>query len=116
MIKITRDQARDMAEAHVEGMHDDLPREGCPECEGLELRDYPVEIDVECLDHHKGGCEGEVEYRPSLTGTGLAIPRCDHHWQARLDWQEEHLRIYPDSPTPPSWFDPEAAGEVWDDE
>jgi hypothetical protein len=26
-------EARDMAEAHAEGLHDDLPREGCPECE-----------------------------------------------------------------------------------
>jgi hypothetical protein len=84
-----------------------------------ELLDNPdpgVEDEPECLDDHQGGCAGKVEYRPSLTGTGMAMPRCDAHWQARLDWQEEHLRIYPDSPNPPSWFDPEAAGEVWDDE
>lgn len=29
--KIARDA--DMVDAHAEGMHDDLPREGCPECE-----------------------------------------------------------------------------------
>lgn len=29
--KIARDC--DMVDAHAEGMHDDLPREGCPECE-----------------------------------------------------------------------------------
>jgi hypothetical protein len=28
-----RDQERDFAEAHAEGLHDDIPREGCPECE-----------------------------------------------------------------------------------
>lgn len=38
---ITREQARDMAEAHAEAMHGGLPREGCPECEGRDLRDYP---------------------------------------------------------------------------
>lgn len=41
-IYITRAQAEDMADAHVEGLHDDLPREGCPECEGRDLRSYPV--------------------------------------------------------------------------
>jgi hypothetical protein len=72
--------------------------------------------EVECLDAHKGGCGGTVEFRPSLTGTGMAIPRCDKHWADRLDFQEEHERIYPDSPIPPAWFDPEAAGERWDDD
>lgn len=69
-----------------------------------------------CLDDHKGGCEGAVELRPSLTGTGTPIPRCDHHWAERLEWQEEHTTIYPDSPIAPDWFDPEAAGERWDEE
>lgn len=71
---------------------------------------------LECLDEHKGGCEGQVELRPSLTGTGTRIARCDAHWQARLDWQEDHDRVYPDGPTPPAWFDPEAAGERWEDD
>lgn len=71
---------------------------------------------VECLDRHKGGCRGEVEYRPSLTGTGTPIPRCDAHWEQRLDFQQEHQRVYPDSPIPPAWFDPEAAGERWDED
>lgn len=38
---ITREQARDMAAAHAEGLHAEIPREGCPECEGRELREYP---------------------------------------------------------------------------
>lgn len=70
----------------------------------------------ECLDRHKGGCEGNVEWRPSLTGTGTPIARCDHHWQQRLEWQEQHTSVYPDSPIPPAWFDPEAAGERWDED
>ena len=39
--KAVRQQARDMAAAHAEGLHVDHPREGCPECEGRELREYP---------------------------------------------------------------------------
>lgn len=69
-----------------------------------------------CLDDHKGGCSGSVEMRESLSGTGTPIARCDSHWQERLDWQAEHDRIYPDSPCAPSWFDPTAAGERWEDE
>lgn len=61
-------------------------------------------------------CRGEVEMRSSLTGTGMAIPRCDHHWEKRLERDEEHRRIYPDSPIAPSWFDPSIAGERWDDD
>jgi hypothetical protein len=41
---IYREQAKDMADAHAEGWHtppEGLPREGCPECEGRDLRDYP---------------------------------------------------------------------------
>jgi hypothetical protein len=70
----------------------------------------------ECLDDHRGGCSGAVVLRPSLTGTGMAIPRCDHHWQVRLEKDEEERAIYPDSLIPPAWFDPTAAGERWDDE
>ena len=76
---------------------------------------YAPEMDP-CLDEHKGGCGGPVELRMSLTGTGTPIPRCDRHWQARLEFQEAHERVYPDSPIPPAWFDPEAAGERWDDD
>jgi len=40
-MKLYREQAEDMLDAHLEGLHDDLPREGCPECEGRDLKDYP---------------------------------------------------------------------------
>jgi Ribbon-helix-helix protein, copG family len=39
---ITRELARDRALAHAEGLHADLPRAGCPECEGRALREYPT--------------------------------------------------------------------------
>lgn len=76
-------------------------------------------IDVEtpeCLefgdvDH----CSGPVELRESLTGTGTRIPRCDRHWDRRLDREEELRAAYPDSPNAPTWFDSSYAGETWDD-
>jgi hypothetical protein len=69
----------------------------------------------ECLDFGDA-CRGEVLYRPSLTGTGTAIPRCEKHWQERLEREDELRSVYPDSPFPPAWFDPLAAGERWEDE
>ena len=69
---------------------------------------------LECLDG-PDGCEGKIEYRMALSGTGTPFPRCDKHWGERLDKQEEWDRDYPDSPIAPAWFDPMAAGEVWDD-
>jgi hypothetical protein len=31
--RVTADDRRDFAEAHAEGLHDEIPREFCPECE-----------------------------------------------------------------------------------
>ena len=73
--------------------------------------------EIKCLDDYgKGECAGEVEYRFPLSGTGRSFPRCDKHWDVRLDAQDRINRDYPDSDTPPSWFDPTAAGERWDDD
>ena len=74
------------------------------------------EYDPYCLDRHEGGCEGEIEYRHPLSATGKAFPRCDKHWEARLLVQERINNRYPDSDTPPSWFDPAYAGERWDED
>jgi hypothetical protein len=35
------EQARDMEEAHAQGYHDEIPREGCPECEDKRNRVGP---------------------------------------------------------------------------
>ena len=70
----------------------------------------------DCLDFHLGNCSGEVEYRMPLSGTGKSFPRCDQHWSERLDIQAGINRRYPDSPMPPSDFDPTYAGETWDDD
>lgn len=66
----------------------------------------------QCLDG-PDGCSGPVEYRMALSGTGRSFPRCDAHWARRLDEQDRITRTYPDSPAPPDWFDPSAAGEHW---
>lgn len=71
----------------------------------------------DCLDRGDGPCAGETFERYSLTGASTFY-RCDAHYdtyvertQPRLD--EVNAR-YPDSPFPPSWFDPTACGEAWD--
>lgn len=76
------------------------------------------EEDLECLDHGRPDdpCEGAVEYRMSLTASGRNFPRCDHHWDKRLEEQERINRDYPDSPMAPAWFDPMDAGERWDED
>ena len=70
-----------------------------------------------CLDDYgRDECAGEVEYRTPLSSSGVAFPRCDLHWDGRLDAQDRIDRDYPDCDTPPLWFDPLYAGEKWDDE
>lgn len=70
---------------------------------------------LHCLDRHDNECTGAVEMRYPLSGTGRSFPRCDGHWSLRLAKQQAINERYPDSPTPPDWFDPAAAGEQWDE-
>lgn len=60
-------------------------------------------------------CQGPVEYRLPLSGTGRAFPRCEFHWEKRLDEQERINRRY-GGDVPPSDFDPTYAGEHWDED
>lgn len=60
------------------------------------------------------GCEGKVELREALSGTGRRYPRCDKHWAARLVIQAEHNQRYPYHQ--PADFDPSYAGERWEEE
>ncbi len=76
----------------------------------------PTLTEVDCLDHGRTPCEGPVEYRMPLSGTGRSFPRCAKHWDERLAEQERINRDYPDSPIAPSWFDESAAGEHWDED
>jgi hypothetical protein len=45
---------------------------------------------LECLDagREDDPCEGAVEYRHALSGTGRSFPRCARHW-------EENSRVAP---------------------
>ena len=66
----------------------------------------------ECLDARADDpCEGAVEFRMALSGTGVSFPRCDKHWAERVKTQEEINERYP--ALPPSDFDPDYAGEEW---
>ena len=70
----------------------------------------------ECLDYGRldDPCEGAVEFRVALSGTGRSVPRCERHWEQRLALQDEINARYPQQQ--PSDFDPSYAGERWDDE
>lgn len=59
-------------------------------------------------------CEGDVEYRMALSGTGQSYPRCEKHWFDRVEFQRDLAMRYPLNP--PSDFDPAYAGEVWSEE
>lgn len=66
---------------------------------------------VTCLDGPRG-CVGAVEHRMPLSGTGRAFPRCDAHWDARLDRHQADQERDANARRV-DWF---AAGEVYDDE
>lgn len=69
---------------------------------------------MECLDGPKG-CAGSVEYRYPLSYTGRSFPRCEAHWEQRLDEQEQIQSRY-GGDVPPADFDPAYAGEHWDED
>ncbi len=77
--------------------------------ENLELSD------LVCQEHRQG-CNGPVEMRLHSFNDWKSFPRCEFHWEQRLEEQERINRLYaPNSDVPPIGFDPAAAGEVWDD-
>lgn len=70
----------------------------------------------ECLERHgRTPCAGQVEYRMPLSGTGRAFPRCEAHWEKRLDEQARIQRTYGGA-CAPRGFDPAYAGEHWDED
>lgn len=76
----------------------------------LDEEDEPLE----CLDDYGDNeCKGPVEYRCPLSPSGRAFPRCEHHWELRLDKEENMI---PDSDVAPAWLDPSYAGERWEDD
>jgi len=69
---------------------------------------------LECLDGPEG-CDGPVEYRTTPDRTDFRhFPRCEAHFQRRLDQAEETMRKYPT--LQPTDFDPSYAGERWEED
>ena len=102
----------------MSGLHD-CQRDGCQYegsmfciwC-GLTAEDVGEQPEpLKCIDG--GEHEGKVAYREPLSGTGQSFPRCEAHWEIRLDRQAEIGRRYPDQETAPADFDPTYAGETW---
>lgn len=69
----------------------------------------------ECLRAYEDGknCRGEVTGRQATT---TVIWECDYHMTKSLQRNREIQERYPDSSVAPSWFDPDDAGEYWDDD
>lgn len=57
-------------------------------------------------------CAGPLGWHTSIGGT-QRVWRCDAHQMAKLEALEDINSRYPDSPIPPSDFDPFYAGERW---
>ena len=73
------------------------------------------ETQPRCLDEGSSTpCEGIVEYS-SLDGLRF-WPRCDTHFNIRLERYEDSIERYASSDVAPSWFDPADAGERWEDD
>ncbi|GAA2665117.1 hypothetical protein [Nonomuraea recticatena] len=74
-----------------------------------------------CPDHRcrmfgtVDACEGEVSHRLS-SGETCFIWECSKHADESAERLNRLNRNYPDSDTPPHWFDPSYAGESWNDD
>lgn len=73
-----------------------------------------MDDELRCLDSGPE-CVGPVEMRLNAR-TWTSLPRCEYHWEKRQDLQRRIDRNYPDSASPPPWFDPSAAGESWEED
>lgn len=75
---------------------------------------------MQCIEHRDPTeCVGEVTERRSISGatTSWRCAKGYEEYYQRVQPQIEAInRRYPDSSTPPSWFDPTYAGERWDDD
>jgi len=69
----------------------------------------------ECLNFRDDfwSCGGRVAFNSIDPGRTEAFPRCDVHWAKRLKDREGSIEMYENSDSPPDWFDPMDAGEVW---
>lgn len=63
----------------------------------------------------ESACAGEVTER--LSRSGLTRSHiCELHREQLEEQLDRIAERYPDTATPPSWFDPTYAGESWDGE
>lgn len=69
---------------------------------------------LECIQAHSEACTGVVQYRMALSGTGESFPRCDGHWELRLELERGLNERYPANP--PADWSPLDAGEHWDED
>lgn len=68
----------------------------------------------QCLDDYdEGTCRGTVTYC-DVSGSGRAFPRCTHHLDVALERDQKIRERYPHHA--PADFDPDYAGERWDDD
>jgi hypothetical protein len=75
----------------------------------------------DCLEHdNPADCVGPINEYPALSGSGSAYPRCERGYAEYVERVQPQIDAardrYPDTPTPPSWFDPTYAGESWNEE
>lgn len=75
---------------------------------------YPETEQAQCLDGHRGDCEGPVEPRHALSASGQSFPRCDGHRAERVRRQEQIHKRYPQHP--PTDWSPRDAGEAWEED
>lgn len=70
-----------------------------------------VTEELRCLQEGDD-CSGPV--KPRLVGDSLrAWPRCEKHYEDRLEAYENSMERFARSDVPPAWFDPSDAGEAW---
>lgn len=74
-----------------------------------------VDEPVECLEESPE-CRGEIAFHSVDPGRAAAFPRCEFHWEQRLDRRENSIEKYENSDVAPDWFDPAYAGEQWDED
>lgn len=67
-----------------------------------------------CLDF-SDQCQGPVDMR--WPGEGhRSWPRCEYHNEQRIKAAEDSISKYANSDLVPDWFDPDYAGERWEDD
>jgi hypothetical protein len=79
--------------------------------------DLEPEYELRCLDDRDDDeCSGPVRRYFNGDPEGKTWPRCTLHQNEREVRKSHSIERYANSDIAPSWFDPSAAGERWDDD